>query len=155
LESKFIERDYLASIEVTDVTALFPFPSLCAVSWKTRRWIVPNDLVRNTAINSQPYDRTGEERFRTSRSIGKKMPSSQKPAGSKLDDTLSKADDVVFLRLPDVKAVTGVSKTSLYALIKEKSFPAPVRLGPRAVAWVKSEIRQWAVERVQASRSAA
>ena len=64
-------------------------------------------------------------------------------------------DDVTFIRLPEVKAITGLSKTSLYALIKEKSFPAPVRLGPRAVAWVKSEIRQWAVERVQASRSAA
>jgi prophage regulatory protein len=64
-------------------------------------------------------------------------------------------DDVTFIRLPEVKAVTELSKTSLYALIKEKSFPAPVRLGPRAVAWVKSEIRQWAVERVQASRSAA
>jgi prophage regulatory protein len=83
------------------------------------------------------------------------MPSSQKPAIANLDDTLSRVDDVVFLRLPDVKAVTGLSKTSLYALIKEKSFPSPVRLGPRAVAWVKSEIRQWAVERVQASRSAA
>ena len=64
-------------------------------------------------------------------------------------------DDVIFLRLPEVKAVTGLSKTSLYALIREKSFPAPVRLGPRAVAWVRSEIRQWAVERVHASRSAA
>lgn len=64
-------------------------------------------------------------------------------------------DDVTFIRLPEVKAITGLSKTSLYALIKEKNFPAPVRLGPRAVAWVKSEIRQWAVERVQASRSAA
>jgi predicted DNA-binding transcriptional regulator AlpA len=83
------------------------------------------------------------------------MPSSQKPARPNLDDTFGKVDDVVFLRLPDVKAVTGLSKTSLYALIKEKSFPAPVRLGPRAVAWVKSEIRQWAIERVQASRSIA
>jgi prophage regulatory protein len=64
-------------------------------------------------------------------------------------------DDVTFIRLPEVKAVTGLSKTSLYALIKEKSFPAPVRLGPRAVAWVKSEIRQWALERVRASRSVA
>jgi prophage regulatory protein len=83
------------------------------------------------------------------------VPSSEKPSGSNLDDTLCNVDDVVFLRLPDVKAVTGLSKTSLYALIKEKSFPAPVRLGPRAVAWVRSEIRQWAVERMQASRSAA
>ncbi|MGD0890960.1 MAG: AlpA family phage regulatory protein [Terracidiphilus sp.] len=39
--------------------------------------------------------------------------------------------------------------------MKEKSFPAPVCLGPRAVAWVKSEIKQWAAERVQASRSVA
>lgn len=89
---------------------------------------MPNDLVRNTALNSQPYDRTGEERFQTSQSIRKEMLSSQKRAGSKLDDTLSKVDDVVFLRLPDVKAVTGLSKTSLYALIKEKSFPRPSAL---------------------------
>jgi prophage regulatory protein len=116
---------------------------------------MPNALARSTAINGEPHNRTGEERFRTSQSIGKKMPSSQKPARPNLGDTFSKVDDVVFLRLPDVKAVTGLSKTSLYALIKEKSFPAPVRLGPRAVAWVKSEIRQWAVERVQASRSVA
>lgn len=94
-------------------------------------------------------------RFRTSQSIGKKMPFSQKPAEPNLDGASSKLDDVVFLQLPDVKAVTGLSKTSLYALIKEKSFPPPVRLGPRAVARVKSEIRQWAVEWVQASRSVA
>jgi prophage regulatory protein len=61
-------------------------------------------------------------------------------------------DDVIFLRLPDVKALTGLSKSSLYALIRERSFPAPVRLGARAVAWVKSEVRQWAVERVNAPR---
>lgn len=65
------------------------------------------------------------------------------------------ADDVTFLRLPEVKAVTGLSKTSIYQLIRGKSFPAPVRLGPRTVAWVKSEIREWAIERVRASRSAA
>jgi predicted DNA-binding transcriptional regulator AlpA len=46
---------------------------------------------------------------------------------------------VTFLRLPEVKAITGLSKTSLYALIRDRSFPAPVRLGPRAVAWVRSE----------------
>jgi prophage regulatory protein len=32
-------------------------------------------------------------------------------------------------------------------------FPAPVRLGPRTVAWVRSEIREWAAERVLKSRS--
>jgi len=64
-------------------------------------------------------------------------------------------DEVTFLRLPEVKAITGLSKSSLYALIKEKSFPAPVQLGARAVAWVRSEVVQWTAERVHASRSLA
>jgi prophage regulatory protein len=85
----------------------------------------------------------------------KKLPQPQKPTQPDHDGTPVTMDDVSFLRLPEVKAVTGLSKTSLYALIREKSFPAPVRLGPRAVAWVRSEIRQWAVERVHASRSVA
>ena len=87
--------------------------------------------------------------------ILRKMPHTQKPFEADLHRTSDTPDDICFLRLPDVKAVTGLSKTSIYDLIREKSFPAPVRLGPRAVAWVKSEIKQWAAERVRASRSAA
>jgi prophage regulatory protein len=63
-------------------------------------------------------------------------------------------EEVIFLRLPEVKTVTGLSKSSLYALIPANSFPAPVQLGPRTVAWVKAEVKQWADERVLASRSA-
>jgi prophage regulatory protein len=70
-------------------------------------------------------------------------------------ETLSSPDEVIFVRLPDVKAVTGLSKSSLYALIRANNFPAPVRLGPRTVAWVRSEVKQWAAERVLTSRSAA
>jgi prophage regulatory protein len=57
-------------------------------------------------------------------------------------------DEVSFLRLPELKSVTGLSKSSLYALIRAKSFPSPVQPGPRTVAWVRSEVRQWAVERI-------
>ena len=67
----------------------------------------------------------------------------------------SNLEDVSFLRLPDVKAITGLSKTSLYTLIRDRNFPAPVRLGPRAVAWVRSEVKQWAANRVLASRTTA
>lgn len=63
-------------------------------------------------------------------------------------------EEVSFLRLPDVKLVTGLSKSSLYALIRANSFPAPVRLGPRTVAWVRSEVKEWAAERISTSRSA-
>jgi len=87
--------------------------------------------------------------------ITKKSPQSQKFADGRVSERAYVLNDVSFLRLPEVKAITGLSKTSIYELIRNRRFPPPVRLGPRAVAWVKSEVRQWAIERVQASRSAA
>lgn len=68
-------------------------------------------------------------------------------------EDFSHLEDVTFLRLPEVKAVTGLSKTSLYTLIRDRNFPAPVRLGPRAVAWVRSEVKQWAANRILESRT--
>lgn len=85
----------------------------------------------------------------------KKTPQPQESSEGGVSGTSDSLDDFSFLRLPDVKAITGLSKTSLYAMIREKSFPAPVRVGPRSVAWVRSEVRQWAVERVHSSRSVA
>ena len=64
-------------------------------------------------------------------------------------------DGVIFLRLPKVKALTGLSKSSLYELIRANSFPAPVHLGARTVAWVASEVREWATERILSSRAPA
>ena len=63
------------------------------------------------------------------------------------------SEEVIFLRLPKVRAMTGLSKSSLYDLMRAKSFPAPVQLGPRTVAWVSSEVRQWAADRISTSRS--
>lgn len=116
---------------------------------------MPSTVAKNSRITSQTIRATGSEQPRSPRSIVRKPPYSQRPADINLDGPSSKLDDVAFLRLPEVKAITGLSKSSLYALIKEKSFPAPVRLGARAVAWVRSEVRQWAADRVHASRSVA
>jgi prophage regulatory protein len=92
---------------------------------------------------------------RSWQSVPKKLPQPQPAEQERPDDDATSVDELSFLRLPDVKALTGLSKTSLYTMIRDGSFPAPVRLGPRAVAWLRSEVRQWAMERVQASRSAA
>ena len=59
---------------------------------------------------------------------------------------------ITFLRLPQVKATTGLSKTSIYEKIKENAFPSPVPLGKRAVGWVASEITQWAANQVATAR---
>ena len=50
---------------------------------------------------------------------------------------------VVFLRLRAVIRVTGLSRSTLYRLIANKQFPRPVRLGPRAVAWRRTDVEAW------------
>jgi prophage regulatory protein len=110
--------------------------------------------IENATISTRFHRKRGGHRSSSAQTT-KKLPQSQERAEPGSYGIASNLDDVTFLRLPEVKAITGLSKTSLYALIRDRSFPAPVRLGPRAVAWVRSEVRQWAVERVHASRSAA
>ena len=54
-----------------------------------------------------------------------------------------------LLRLPQVIQRTGYLRSSIYEKIALGTFPTPVHLGPRAVAWISSEIDQWIDERVK------
>jgi prophage regulatory protein len=45
-----------------------------------------------------------------------------------------------ILRLPGVKANTGLSRSTIYLRIAEGVFPKPVSLGGRAVGWPSVEI---------------
>lgn len=60
-----------------------------------------------------------------------------------------------LLRLPVVVARTGYSRSTLYALIQDKRFPAPVSLGRRAVAWVSDDVDAWIADRIAQSRKGA
>lgn len=60
----------------------------------------------------------------------------------------------VILRLPSVKARTGLSRSTIYLRISEGDFPKPVSLGGRAVGWIEAEINDWLAERVEFSRRA-
>jgi prophage regulatory protein len=57
-----------------------------------------------------------------------------------------------LLRLPQVKASTGLSKSSIYARIAEGKFPKQIPLGSRLVVWVESDIQNWINEQVLAAR---
>ena len=57
-----------------------------------------------------------------------------------------------LLRLPQVKAFTGLSKSTIYARIAEGTFPKQIPLGPRLVVWVESDIQNWITEQVSAAR---
>lgn len=61
----------------------------------------------------------------------------------------------IILRLPAVKARTGLSRSTIYLRISEGSFPKPVSLGGRAVGWIEAEITEWLNQQIEASRKAA
>ena len=62
---------------------------------------------------------------------------------------------VALLRLPEVCRLTGRRRSSIYRDIALGTFPAPVKLGERASAWVSCEIDQWIAERIAARERAA
>lgn len=50
---------------------------------------------------------------------------------------------MTFLRLPAVIAATGMSRTTIYKRVKAGTFPKPVQLGLRSVAWDQAEVAEW------------
>ena len=56
-----------------------------------------------------------------------------------------------ILRLPQVKTQTGIGRTSIYNAVNAGTFPAPVKLGARAVGWHASDIAEWIAARPSAS----
>lgn len=59
-----------------------------------------------------------------------------------------------ILRLPAVKAHTGLSRSTIYLRVSQGTFPRPVSLGARAVGWVEAEIQEWLQRQIEASRKA-
>ncbi len=57
-----------------------------------------------------------------------------------------------FMRMPEVVAVTGLAKSTIRYCIEEGTFPTPVRLTTRAVAWRESQIRDWMDSRPKQAR---
>jgi prophage regulatory protein len=48
-----------------------------------------------------------------------------------------------FLRIADVSRVTGLPRATIYEMVSKGTFPKQVRLSPRAVGWIESEIVKW------------
>ncbi len=53
-----------------------------------------------------------------------------------------------LLRLPDVEALVGLRKSSIYDAVKRGDFPRPIRLSRRAVCWPASAIEAWIQARI-------
>lgn len=64
-----------------------------------------------------------------------------------------------MLRLPDVMAITGLSRAAIYAKgnVKDKArfdadFPQRVQISANAVAWPSDGLQAWLNKRIAASR---
>jgi len=53
-----------------------------------------------------------------------------------------------FVRLREVMARTGLSRSTIYVWVAEGRFPKPVPLGARSVGWIESELEEWLRDRV-------
>lgn len=55
-----------------------------------------------------------------------------------------------FEGLPAISKRTSLPRSTIYDWIAKDLFPRPVRIGPRRVAWRKSEIDRWIAEAIAA-----
>lgn len=58
----------------------------------------------------------------------------------------------IILRLPSVKARTGLSRSTIYLRISQGCFPRPISLGGRAIGWLEEEITEWLNQQIETSR---
>lgn len=61
---------------------------------------------------------------------------------------------VRLIRLRELLAKTGLSRSAVYTAIQAGTFPAsiPILPGGRSTAWVESEVDTWLRERIAAAR---
>jgi prophage regulatory protein len=57
-----------------------------------------------------------------------------------------------ILRLPAVLQATGLARSTVYRMMAEHTFPAPVKLAKRAVGWRHDDVRAWTNARPTTAR---
>ncbi|GKW20709.1 DNA-binding protein [Pectobacterium araliae] len=60
-----------------------------------------------------------------------------------------------LIRLPEVIKRTGVSRTTIYRLINKNSFPSPIKISEKTIAFVESEVNDWIEKLIHSSRNKA
>lgn len=57
-----------------------------------------------------------------------------------------------MLRLREVLKRTGMSRSQIYRMEAEGSFPKRIKLSLRVSAWIAAEIEQWLLECIERAR---
>lgn len=59
-----------------------------------------------------------------------------------------KSQPTELIALAEVIKITGFKTTKIYDTVNKGAFPKKVRIGPRAVRWVKAEVLGWVNEQM-------
>jgi prophage regulatory protein len=57
-----------------------------------------------------------------------------------------------LLRIEEVEHLVGLRRSAIYAAIAAGTFPRPIKISERAVAWVKSDVQKWISDRIAEQR---
>ena len=57
-----------------------------------------------------------------------------------------------FLRLNEVKALTALSRSSIYAYMNAGTFPTCINIGARSIAWLEADVQAWIAGRIESHR---
>lgn len=53
------------------------------------------------------------------------------------------SEELKWMRLPEVMKMTGLSRSSIYQLMKDGKFPKSIRISERTTVWVYAEVQTW------------
>ena len=62
--------------------------------------------------------------------------------------------ETILLRRIEVEQMVGLSRSTIYRLMRLEKFPLPLKIGPRARRWLKSELLEWLSTRPRATGDA-
>ena len=54
-----------------------------------------------------------------------------------------------IIRLKQVKAMTGLSRTTIYRFMSINEFPKQIMLGPKSSGWLIDEVDEWIKRQIQ------
>ncbi len=53
-----------------------------------------------------------------------------------------------FIRLPQVRTITGLSTSTIYRMMRRGEFPKQIALGSNIVAWTTKAVEEWCDKRI-------
>lgn len=69
--------------------------------------------------------------------------------------TANLPDEIVYIPLPEVRRLTGLSTATIYRRLNEDDFPKQVPLGKNCVRWVEAEVKAWTRKKMEQARQTA